>query len=568
MNEFFKNLLARIKTLWGKWKLPQRLIFFGVIGGLILVFILLFAFSAGPNLVPVLNKPISDTDLLDRISNRLEVEGIPYTIGADNRIMVTSDTLAKKAKALLAREDLIPVNTDPWAIFDVERWTITDFERNVNLRRAIENQLEQHISSLDEIDTANVVIQVPEKTLFTEDQDPVSASVIISPRPGSDIVSNRHKIEGIEKLIMFAVPGLKKENIAISDLSGIILNDWQNMAQTDELDLKQRELKIKRSEEIKYIKTISASLGAVFGDDRVKILNTEVTMDMGHRESEKTEVTPIEVTPDNPLTPFSEREVIMNVPLSEKHYTESFKGSGWNPEGPAGQEGQTPPAYKDQTGLVGEYDRKDITTNYELNKTVTKESGQPEIKRISIAVAIDGSWKKITKPNGGYDLNTDGTIKREYIPFTKDQLAQARSLIEGAVGYNAVRGDLVRVENLAFDRSKEQAAEDEQIRRAEQTRQIILFSLVAMAIILLIFIAFRLISRELERRRRLREEELARQHQAMREAALRSAEEESAEVEMSVEDRARLELQENAVNMAREHPEEVAALIRTWMMEE
>jgi len=86
--------------------------------------------------------------------------------------------------------------------------------------------------------------------------------------------------------------------------------------------------------------------------------------------------------------------------------------------------------------------------------------------------------------------------------------------------------------------------------------------------ILVAFIVFRLISREMERRRKLREEELSRQHQAMREAALRSAEEEGVEVQMSVEERARLEMQENAINMAREHPEDVAQLIRTWLMEE
>ena len=78
----------------------------------------------------------------------------------------------------------------------------------------------------------------------------------------------------------------------------------------------------------------------------------------------------------------------------------------------------------------------------------------------------------------------------------------------------------------------------------------------------------RMVSKELERRRRLKEEEMARQHQAMREAALRSAEEDGMEVEMSVEDRARLEMQEQALNVAREHPEDVAQLIRTWLSEE
>ena len=37
---------------------------------------------------------------------------------------------------------------------------------------------------------------------------------------------------------------------------------------------------------------------------------------------------------------------------------------------------------------------------------------------------------------------------------------------------------------------------------------------------------------------------------------------------LSVEERERAELQEHAVAMAREHPEDVAMLIRTWLMEE
>ena len=86
--------------------------------------------------------------------------------------------------------------------------------------------------------------------------------------------------------------------------------------------------------------------------------------------------------------------------------------------------------------------------------------------------------------------------------------------------------------------------------------------------IVISFVIMRMIAKELERRRRLKEEEMARQHQAMREAALRSAEEDGMEVEMSVEDRARLEMQEQAINVAREHPEDVAQLIRTWLAEE
>jgi flagellar M-ring protein FliF len=54
----------------------------------------------------------------------------------------------------------------------------------------------------------------------------------------------------------------------------------------------------------------------------------------------------------------------------------------------------------------------------------------------------------------------------------------------------------------------------------------------------------------------------------MREAALRQAEEENVDINISVEEKARMEMQEAAKNMAREHPEDVAMLIRTWLAEE
>jgi flagellar M-ring protein FliF len=190
------------------------------------------------------------------------------------------------------------------------------------------------------------------------------------------------------------------------------------------------------------------------------------------------------------------------------------------------------------------------------------------IDRVTIAVAIDGTWKWKYDEEGNVLFNTDGSIEREYTAVEDEDLKKAKTLVEHAVGYDRDRGDSVSVEHLQFDRSSQFAEEDEAFRARARMRRTILYSILGVAGILVAFIIFRLISRELERRRKLREEELSRQHQAMREAALRSAEEEGVEVQMSVEERARLEMQENAINMAREHPEDVAQLIRTWLMEE
>ena len=74
--------------------------------------------------------------------------------------------------------------------------------------------------------------------------------------------------------------------------------------------------------------------------------------------------------------------------------------------------------------------------------------------------------------------------------------------------------------------------------------------------------------REIERRRRLREEELAAQQQMMREAALRAMDEQGVVEEESLEYRARREMLENVINLAKERPEDVAHLIRTWLADE
>ncbi len=571
MNDIFKKIMDQIKTIWSQWKTPQKLIFFGIIAAVVLGIVLVFSFSAGPNMVPVFTQSIKDAAAMDRITQKLDSENIKSVIGTDGRIMVSDDKTARRARTLLLRDDLVPQGTSPWDFLNVEKWTTTDFERNVNLRLAIQRQLEEHIMSLEDIDAAKVVLQIPEKTLFSEDQDPVTASVILTIAPGSDMATSagRKKVLGVEKLIQMAVPGLKKENISIADSStSEVLNDWSTQSASDLLDIRQRELKMKRTEEQKYIKAVSQQFAQIVGEERIRVINADVTLDMGKKTTQRTEINPIWIQKADPRNPAVEAKYEMSVAVSEAKFNEQYSGSGFNPEGPPGQEGQTPPAYKDLSGVVGNYNRTDNKTNYEMNKAVVNEEGSPSIARVSIAVAIDGSWKKVYDDKGTIQRNPDGSVKREYVPVDKAELDKYKKMVEGALGFDVNRGDLINVENIQFDRTREFSKEDEEIRRAEATQQIILWSLVGLAFILLIFIVFRLVSREIERRRRLREEELARQHQAMREAALRSAEEESSEVEMSVEDRARLELQEHAVNIAREHPEDVAQLIRTWLMEE
>lgn len=571
MNEWMRRIIAQVKNLWGKWSLVQRIVLIGVAMAVIGGLAALFSVSSAPTMAPVIDAPIRDEAALDRIITRINEEGVKTQVSAAGIVQVPDEKTARRMRSLLIREDLIPSGTDPWAIFDRERWTITDFERNVNLRRAITQMVTDHIKAIDDVDDANVTIVAPERELFRSDQNPVTASVIIIPKPGSDITDpsrNRKKIEGIQKILKFAVEGLIDDNIVITDQAGLILNDFTGMAAMDRLTLIEREQKIIHQQEAQYRAIVLTALQNTFTADRVRDLNLKIDMDMSKKAIDTEEFFPITKRPDNPDTPYDDSELADSVTRSISTSNTTWRGTGYNPEGPAGVEGQTPPAFKDMSNLYGEMTQATNTHNEEINKRVTQEERSPQIDRITVSVNIDGQWKWKYDEKGDPVVLPDGTIDREYTPVLPEVLRSTQLLIQSAVGYNAGRGDSVTVQNIPFDRTREFAEQDAAYFRRKQIQTTVLIFLSGLVILLISFIVFRMIQREIERRRRLEAEERARREAAIREGAIANAEEEGVEVSMSVEDRARMELLESVTNMAKEHPEDVAQLIRTWILEE
>ena len=567
MNEWFKKTGTQIKTLWGKWTPLQKGILAAVIVAAVVIIVLLASWSAKPSLVPLIDTPITDAAVRDRIIVRLNEENVKATVSQSGVISVNDEQTARRMRAILLREDLIPQNTDPWALFDVERWTQTDFQLNIDKRRAIIEEVRKHIKALDEVDDASVVVNMPEDKLFKADQNPVTASVILYPKPGSDISTNRKKIEGIQKILKYAVEGLTDDNITIADNSGAILNDFAGMKDFDRLSIIEKQQKIIAKLEAQYEIKILNILQKTYGTDRVRDLSIKIDMDMSEKTAETVEYLPFQLRPDNPETPYDESEIRASVTRSSETATTTYQGTGFNPEGPGGVEGQTAPSYKDTSNLTGLSTQSIVRTNEEIGSRRISEIVSPEMGRRTVSVNIDGQWRKKKDAKGNLIIK-DGQIEREYIPISDEDLQKATQAVQDAIGYNALRKDSVSVLNIQFDRMAEFEKEDDAYFRGVQRRLILLFSLAGLAILLLLFIIYRIVTREIERRKRLREEELLRQHQLEREKALWEAEQAGMEVSMSVEEMKRRELLENVINNAREHPEDVALLLRTWLMEE
>lgn len=570
MNEWFKKVINGFKERWTKWTKVQKGIGIGIVVLVIVAIVVLTSVSSKPTTVRLFNVPITDEAERTEICLRLDQDNVKYYATTDGYISVNDEATAKKYRAVLIAENLEPKRFDAYSIFDTTKWARTDFDDKVNWQRAQEKALEQRLSYLDGIRDAKVGLVLPDESLFASTQNPVSASVILYSKGGSEILSDKKQIKGIQHLIQRSIEGLKDENISIVDgNTGLEINDFSGMEATERIDNIAKEQRLIQKLENEYSARILKALEETYGRKRVKIANMKIDMDMSKRNSTSTEYTGITVVPDNPDTPYDDSDIRTNLVISSETIKKEFVGTGYNPEGPAGVEGQNPPVYSDMSNMIGKQTETGEKVNNALNQKNTTEEYSPSIKRVTIGVNIDGTWNyPLYDESGKLKLNESGGYLREYIPISDADLQKMKSLVRAAVGYDNKRGDIVEVVNVPFDRTDEFRKEDEDFRKKQQTKKTILFVLIGVVVVLIAFIIFRFISREIERRRRLREEELFRKQQAAREQALWDAKNDGMEVTMSVEERKRAELQENAIAMAKEHPEDVAMLIRTWLMEE
>ena len=571
MNEWLKKMTGKIQDFWKNSSVIKKVILIGVAAAVIAAVIVAARVSSAPTTVRIFNAPVTNETSRSQILDRISQENVEAYVSDDGYISVADRDTARKMRSILISEGLVPSNIDPFAGYYERSWSTTDAEQNVRLKNAITQSLKQHLEAISDISAAFVTIVLPENELFSADQKPVSASVILKTTPNSNITVDRKRVLGIQRLILSAVEGLTAENLTISDADGNILNDFEGMAESDRVSIIEKQQKLRHAEEAKLRAAVLKALQKFYTDDRIRDLNVTIDMDMSEKSSTSTIYSPIQIRPDNPDTPYDDSEYRDTLPISEHTVVNDWQGTGFNPEGPTGTEGQTPPVYSDMSNVIGHSTQTGVTRNNVINTTQTSEKVAPQLGRRTISVNVDGVWDIKRDPkthNYLIDENT-GALAREYTPVPAEELSELTNYVRGAVGYDRNRGDLVTVTNIQFDRKAQFSAEDAAYFRKQQTRRTVLLVLAAIALVLVGFIMFRVVSKDIERRRRLREEELLRRQQAEREKALWEAKDDAnMQVTMSVEESRRAELQENAINLAKEHPEDVAMLIRTWLMEE
>ncbi len=107
-------------------------------------------------------------------------------------------------------------------IFDKGDFTSTKEDKKIRLVRAMNGELARLIKRIDGIQDAAVFISIPEQSMFSANQKPVTATVQLTVAVGQTL--NMSTIKAVSNLLLGSVSGLSASNISITDTNGHVYN--------------------------------------------------------------------------------------------------------------------------------------------------------------------------------------------------------------------------------------------------------------------------------------------------------------------------------------------------------
>jgi flagellar M-ring protein FliF len=246
------------------------------------------------------------------------------------------------------------------------------------------------------------------------------ASVILKLASGSRL--NNSQVQGIVHLVSNSIEGLHPEDVTVVDTSGKILT--KSTGGDLQSQMSSSQLEYQNAFEKGIEERILVLLGKAVGSDKARVM---VAADLDFKMIERTE----EV--------FDPESVVVR---SEERSQEKSKGSGPTFGGSPGVASNLPGGLGSSGSASPFESKKDHETiNYEMNK-VTSRIIEPTgtVKKLSVAVLVDGTYKAV-----------EGKEGKAYVPRSDEELKRIETLVKGAIGFTAVRGDVVEVVNIAFE---------------------------------------------------------------------------------------------------------------------
>lgn len=518
MKDFFAQISAQIARL----NKQQKNVLAGAVGLIVIILFVSLAWAGKTEWGNLFTGELPPKEN-GRIAKMLDELKVNYRLGEDDSTIMVPKRDKARITMLLAQNDSLPGATTGWTEIFKESSIMgrTREREKLDFVRGLQGELEHTIKSqLEPVADARVHITLPEVRLFVEDRVLPTAAVVLRLKPYEDLKDNQ--IRGIMNLVASAVEGLEPKNVKILDTLGTTLSERIEFEHTDQKKV-QTVLEIQQEYEQEISRKVQGMLARVLGQGKV-IAKAAVEFDFDKIESKIREFAP----------PIPGEDV--GIMRSQETEVEAYEGTGVFPGGVPGVDTNIP-GYKGVDQEKSKYDRKRAINNFEINTTEKHLIKSPgTIRRMTISVLVDDQYK-----------------------LRDDQQEALQANVEAAIGF--VRGrDEIKFTQIRFstddiDRLRE-AMEEER-----QRRLIVTVALIASAIFFLIGWLF---LRWLKLRREARLRAIADQLDEDTVIDL----EETFDTVLSVEEQERRDLQERLKRHAQEYPDQVAQLLRAWIIEE
>lgn len=402
------EILQKIAVVWQKISLMQRALLAAVLVASAIIGSLLVHWARRPDM-RMLYQELSPGEAA-RITDKIAEKEIAYQLHDGGTTIYVPREHVYQLRLDLAKEGLPAGEQSGYKLFDDEKIGVSPFVQNVNLSRALQDELAKSIQMIDGVAHARVHIVNPEQRIFASEESRPSASVVLRLRPGYRLSGTN--IAAITHMVSGSIKGLKSDDVTVIDGQGNLLSGQNDPTLATGAGTVQD---YKERVEQGLVRKAEDMLTMVLGPGRATV-RVSAVVDMNS-------VSTITETYD-PTAKVATKEEITN---------NSETGAG-----NAGAQAAAGSTKKDET----------VVTEYQVGKTVKQQTILPgEIRSLSVAAFVDLYVRDMNEPAAGAQ------------PALIMDVTEVEQIIRMALGLK--ESDSLKVVNARFPRPTETLIEEE-----------------------------------------------------------------------------------------------------------
>lgn len=424
MNQNLSKLGAQLREIWRHLGTGQRI---SVLSATVVLLAGLGAltFWSSRGEYGLLYGRLSDSEAAKVIA-ALDDAKIPYKVGSGGSSILVPTDKVHLMRMQLAGRGIPRGDGVGFEIFDKPNFGISDFVQRANYVRAVQGELGRTISQLDEVESARVMIVLPENRLLLDKDKYATASVFVRVRGNAQLQSQ--SINSIRFLVANSVEGLKPNHVTVIDNLGNVLSE--NTDNDSLSGLTGTQLAARRNLEQYLAKKAQDMLEKVLGPGQAIVrVAAEINYDTITRSEEK----------------FDPEGQVLRTQTKTDENTDALTSSSSTPSGiSANTATETNSTASAATPVNSTKNKKAVTTvQYEIGKSTSSTmQAAGGIRRLSAAVTVAAQM--------------EGTgADRKVVNRTPEELEKLRRIVASAVGIQSgadnPRGDTITLEELPFN---------------------------------------------------------------------------------------------------------------------